>query len=383
MIDPCLLFDEFRTRYGATPRCFQAPGRVNLIGEHTDYNGGFVLPLAIPFGTTVLAAPRMDRTVRAYSRNLGEEIIFSLDHPNRPLRGTWSDYVEGMAQSLVKRGVLLKGADLLLESDVPVGAGLSSSAALEMAVGLALISLADASLSLLELALAGQAAEHEWVGTRCGIMDQAISATGKANHALLLDCRSLETRQVPLRLPGASLVLCDSRVKHSLASSAYNERRKECEEGARLLGVTSLRELDQLDQLDQKVNLETLPAPIKQRVRHVVGENARTLAACSALEGGRLEEMGRLMFESHASLREDYEVSCRELDRLVELAEGIEGVFGARMTGGGFGGCTINLVRTDALEYFEQTIQERYRAEFGQPGIYRVSASDGARELRD
>lgn len=381
MIDPCLLFDEFRTRYGATPRCFQAPGRVNLLGEHTDYNGGFVLPLAIPFGTTVLAAPRMDRTVRAYSRNLGEEIIFSLDRPNPPLRGTWSDYLEGMAQSLVKRGVLLKGADLLLESDVPVGAGLSSSAALEMAVGLALISLADASLSPLDLALAGQAAEHEWVGTRCGIMDQAISATGKAGHALLLDCRSLETRQVPLRLPGASLVLCDSRVKHSLASSAYNERRKECEQGARMLGVASLRELDRLD---QKEHLESLPAPIKQRVRHVVGENARTLAACSALEGGRLEEMGRLMFESHSSLRDDYEVSCRELDRLVEIAEGIEGVFGARMTGGGFGGCTINLVRTDALERFERTIRERYRAEFGiEPGIYRVSASDGARESRD
>ena len=374
----------FRERYGRVARLFRAPGRVNLIGEHTDYNGGFVLPMAIERETVVAAAPRPDRTVRAYSVGLGEELNFDLDHPHPPRRGVWLDYVEGVAQALESRGVELSGADLLIDSDVPAGAGLSSSAALEISVGLALVRVSGQEIDGVTLALAGQQAEHTYVGAQVGIMDQFISALARERHALLIDCRSLEAEPVPLDTTEAAFVVADTRVKHELSSSEYNVRRAECARGVELLrehlpGITQLRDVSVAD-FHQHAHV--LPDPILRRCRHIVTENERTLSAARALRAGDLAEMGRLMYESHDSLRDDYEVSSPELDVLVELARGLPGVLGARMTGGGFGGSTVSLVRREALENFERALSEGYERETGRrPAILVSEAAAGAAEV--
>ena len=385
MIDAGTVREAFRELFGGgEPRLFRAPGRVNLIGEHTDYNGGFVLPMAIERGTTVAAAPREDRRVRAHSVNLGSTAEFDLDRPGRPRRGVWFDYVEGVAQALVRRGARLRGADLVVESDVPAGAGLSSSAALEVSTGMALAAVSGASVERVELALAGQEAEHTYVGTMCGIMDQLTSACGREGHALLIDCRSLETTAIPLDTTETVVVVCDTRVKHELASSAYNERRADCERGVELLrrvlpAVTALRDVS-VEDLQRYGGC--LPEIIRRRCRHVVTENARTLRAAGALRAGCMEEMGRLMWQSHESLRDDYEVSCAELDALVEIAAGVEGVAGARMTGGGFGGSTVNLVSRRALREFGSTITTEFTKLFGHaPVVYVSEAGGGAKEV--
>ncbi len=374
----------FRERYGRAARIFRAPGRVNLIGEHTDYNGGFVLPMAIERETVVAAAPRPDRTVRAYSVGLKEELSFDLDHPNPPRRGVWLDYVEGVAQALESRGIRLSGADLLIDSDVPAGAGLSSSAALEISVGLALVRVSGREVDGVTLALAGQQAEHTYVGTLCGIMDQFVAALARERHALLIDCRSLEAEPVPLDTRSAAFVVADTRVKHELSSSEYNVRRAECARGVELLrehlpGITQLRDVSVADFRQYS---HVLPDPIRRRCRHIVTENERTLSAASALRAGDLAEMGRLMYESHYSLRDDYEVSSPELDVLVELARGLDGVLGARMTGGGFGGSTVSLVRRAALEDFERALSEGYERETGKrPAVLVSEAGAGAAEV--
>jgi galactokinase len=374
----------FRERYGRAARIFRAPGRVNLIGEHTDYNGGFVLPMAIERETVVAAAPRADRTVRTYSVGLDEELSFDLDHPGPPRRGIWLDYVEGVARALESRGLKLSGADLLIDSDVPAGAGLSSSAALEIAVGLALTRVSGQELDGVTLALAGQQAEHTYVGTLCGIMDQFVAALARERHALLIDCRSLEAEPVPLDTTEAAFVVADTRVKHELSSSEYNVRRAECARGVELLqeylpGITQLRDVSVAD---FRQHADVLPDPIRRRCRHIVTENVRTLDAARALRAGDLAEMGRLMYESHYSLRDDYEVSSPELDVLVELARGLDGVLGARMTGGGFGGSTVSLVRRAALEDFERALSEGYERESGRrPAILVSEAGAGAAEL--
>ena len=385
MIDIDALRRAFQAQYGTEPRLFRAPGRVNLIGEHTDYNDGFVLPMAIDHATIVAAAARDDRLVRVYSLNVDERAEFDLDQPGTPQRGIWLDYVEGVARSLEERGVRLSGADLALTSDVPIGSGLSSSAAIEVSVALALLSISDKQLDRVSLALAGQAAEHNYVGMKCGIMDQFISAMGRAGHALLIDCRSFETTHIPVDTSRMVVGICDSRVKHELASSEYNTRRAECERGVEILrevlpGITALRDVSVAD--FEKYE-DRLPEPIGRRCRHVVTENARTLAAAEALKAGELEEMGRLMVLSHKSLRDDYEVSCRELDILVEVATSLEGVAGARMTGGGFGGCTVNLVRREAIDEFREVITTEYKkATNTDPTIYVSEAGDGAKEIR-
>jgi galactokinase len=374
----------FGERYGRVARIFRAPGRVNLIGEHTDYNGGFVLPMAIERETVVAAAPRADRTVRAYSASLKEELSFDLDHPHPPRRGLWLDYVEGVAQALESRGVKLSGADLLIDSDVPAGAGLSSSAALEISVGLALARVSEREVDGVTLALAGQQAEHTYVGTLCGIMDQFVAALARERHALLIDCRSLEFEPVPLDTTEAAFVVADTRVKHELSSSEYNVRRAECARGVELLrerlpGITELRDVSVAD---LRLYGDTLPEPIRRRCRHIVTENERTLGAARALRAGDLAGMGRLMYESHDSLRDDYEVSSPELDVLVELARGLPGVLGARMTGGGFGGSTVSLVRREALEDFERALSEGYeRATGKRPAILVSEAGAGAAEV--
>ncbi|HEV7890282.1 MAG TPA: galactokinase [Pyrinomonadaceae bacterium] len=361
------LMRAFAERHGRAARCFRAPGRVNLIGEHTDYNGGFVMPMAIDRSTLVAAAPREDRLVSVYSLNREEEFTFDLDNPGERRRGLWLDYVEGVARALESRGVTLRGADSMLVSDVPEGAGLSSSAALEVSAG---------------LALAGQQAEHTYVGTMCGIMDQFVAAVGREGHALLIDCRTLEASPVPLDTSRVCVAIADTNVKHELSASEYNVRRAECEEGVRLLrrflpGVEQLRDVsvEDFERFAQE-----LPEVIRRRCRHVVTEDARTLAAAEALRRGDLEEVGRLMRLSHESLRDDYEVSCPELDVLAETAWGIDGVLGSRMTGGGFGGSTVSLVRRERLSEFRGALEASYAARFGRLPTLIVSEPGGGAE---
>src|SRR5215831_13939343 len=363
MVETTALLGEFRRRFGEGDiRVFWAPGRVNLIGEHTDYNGGFVLPMAIDRGTIVAARPAGHRQVRVHTMNLNESAEFDLDSGRRPRTGSWLDYVEGVARSLEARGAWLGGADLVIHSTVPVGAGLSSSAALETSVGMALLSIAGLEMDGKSLALAGQAAEHEYVGIKCGIMDQYVAAMGAAGHALLIDCRTVESTKVKIGFSDLALLVCDTGVRHALASSEYNRRRAECEQAVRLLAevlpnVRSLRDVS-LDDFQQ--SQRELPGVIARRCRHVITENYRTLAARALLEDGDGPGFGRLMLDSHISLRDDYEVSCAELDLLVDAAMKVEGTIGARMTGGGFGGCTVNLVRIDALDRFRDFVQREY-----------------------
>ncbi len=383
-IEQTILLTEFQKLYGRAPRLFRAPGRVNLIGEHTDYNGGFVLPMAIEYETVVAAAARADRKIFVRSVNLDESGEIDLDAPAQKLRGSWLDYVEGVARILERENAKLSGADLLISSDVPAGAGLSSSAALEMSVGLALAEISDQAIDKVKLALTGQAAEHEFVGANVGIMDQFISALGEKGHALLIDCRSLHAEQIPLASEEAAIVICDSKVKHKLAASEYNTRRKECETGVMLL-KKFLPDIEQLRDVSVE-NFEKyaphLPNTIAKRCRHVVTENERTLLAAEALKKNDFAEFGRLMRLSHASLSSDYEVSCRELDWLVTIADDCAGVFGARMTGGGFGGSTVNLVRRKSINDFTEKISVEYeRLANLKSSIYVSRAAAGASEI--
>ncbi len=384
MIEPNEVRRAFQNLYETEPRLFRAPGRVNLIGEHTDYNDGFVMPMAINRDTVVAARARKDRRVRVHTFNLNETVEFDLDHPGPGGRRHWLDYVEGVAQSLLRRGIQLRGADLALKSDVPEGAGLSSSAALEISVGLALSSVSEVAIDKVQLALAGQQAEHEFVGAKVGIMDQYIAALGRAGHALLIDCRSLQPTLIPMNLPDTAIAICNTRVKHELASSEYNTRRAECERGVELLRevLPDVRALRDVSVAEFEQYQDLLPEPVKRRCRHIVTENARTLAAADALKAGNLREMGKLMYQSHESLRDDYEVSCTELDLLVNIARTIEGVAGARMTGGGFGGCTVNLVHRDNLQTFQEKISNDYQSKIGHPPfIYVSEAVNGAEEV--
>lgn len=378
------LRDEFENIYRRRPRFFRAPGRVNLIGEHTDYNGGFVLPMAIERETIVAGAVREDRKIRICSLNLNEASVIDLDEPAAARRGSWLDYIEGVARILERGGVKLCGADLLVESDVPSGAGLSSSAALEIAIGLAFTEISGKSVDKINLALTGQAAEHEFVGAKVGIMDQYISAMGKKNHALLIDCRSLEAEQIPFSSSDVAVVICDSKVKHEIADSEYNKRRGECEQAVELLRkfLPNITQLRDVGIKDFERFAGQLPETIKKRCRHVVTENERTLNAAKSLRENNFPEFGRLMWLSHASLRDDYEVSCRELDLLVKIASQCEGVLGGRMTGGGFGGSTVNLVLKSDTEAFLTKITKEYRQQTNiEPAVYVSNAAGGANEL--
>lgn len=383
------LRSRFVESFGGTPAVFSAPGRINLIGEHTDYNDGFVMPVAIDFHTWVAVARREDRTVVVHSEERRETAQFNLDEIDAAPEHRWLDYVRGVALQLKASGYALQGCNLAISSDVPIGAGLSSSAALEVASALALIhaagcSLEDTPSSRVNLAKICQRAENDTVGARVGIMDQFASINGRAGHALLLDCRSLEFEL--LALPDdVSLVICNTMVKHSHAGGEYNARRSQCEEGVRRLaaslpGVRALRDVSE-EQLEQ--HKTDLPETIFRRCRHVVAENARTLCAATALRAGEISKFGELMYDSHRSLRDDYEVSCAELDVMVELASQFQGTYGARMTGGGFGGCTINLVEKAKVEDFKSEISRSYEKKTGVlPQIYVTSAADGASAVR-
>ncbi len=338
----------FEARFSEVPRVFRAPGRVNLIGEHTDYNDGLVMPAAIEFATWVAVTPREDRRLIVHSMNYDESGVFGLDGARH--RGNWSDYVVGVARTLERAGIPMRGANLLIRSDVPIGAGLSSSAALEVAVALALL---PEPLDPTTVARLCQRAENEFVGVRCGIMDQFVACHARAGNAIMLDCRSLDYSFAPLP-DGVKMVIANTMVRHSLAGGEYNKRRAECAEAAAYFG-RSLRDVTLQD-----LERATLPEAIHRRCRHVITENARVLDARAALDRGDLAAFGERMYESHRSLRDDYEVSCAELDMLVEIASGEPGAYGSRMTGGGFGGCTINLVREESVDGFRRAIKAKY-----------------------
>jgi galactokinase len=373
---------KFERLFGQSPRIYAAPGRVNLIGEHTDYNDGFVMPAAIGFYTQVAVAPRSDRKLLIHSENYAEEMEFDLDNLPTSRAGHWSDYALGVAAMIAQSGVRLRGSTLLVSGNVPQGAGLSSSASIEVAVGYSLLDSASQAIDLTKLALLSQRAENEFVGAKCGIMDQFVCTHGKRGHALLLDCRSLEYRLLPL--PGVPLVIANTMVKHSLSQGEYNDRRAECEVGVRILArrlpkVTALRDatLADLDAYGHEMS-----DAVFRRCRHVVTENARTLRAAEALDSRNLPAFGDLMRQSHQSLRDDFEVSCAELDLMVELGEQVPGVYGTRMTGGGFGGCTITLLRDESVAAFQKSVSEEYeRATGRKPEIYVCSAADGVGKI--
>ena len=377
------LAQRFEKLFGSRPCVFRAPGRVNLIGEHTDYNDGFVMPAAVAFSTYVAIAARPDRKLVIHSEEFPGNFEFDLDNLPQRRTGAWCDYVLGVASVLRQHSHKLAGANLLVHGEVPIGAGLSSSAAIEVASALALLSLGAIHMPLPEIAKLCREAENNFVGARVGIMDQFVSCMGKAGHAFLLDCRSLEFKFVPIPA-GTRLVVCNTMVKHDIATGAYNARREECEEGVRLFAkwdpsVRALRDVS-VDLLDQ--HARDLPATIWKRCSHVIRENQRTQAAAGALSVGDLKRLGELMRESHHSLRDFYEVSCRELDLMVEAAEGLPGFCGGRMTGGGFGGCTVNLVREESATDFAAQISERYQRATGiTPQVYICSAEDGAQAL--
>ena len=385
MIDVEELKRSFRHLYNADPRLFSAPGRVNLIGEHTDYNDGFVLPMAVDRRTVVAAAANGKNLIRVKSLEFDESAQIDLTIAIGRLQPHWVNYVEGVARVLIERGVSLPGADLMITSTVPIGSGMSSSAALEMSVGAALITLGGSKVDLIELALAAQRAEHVYAGTKCGLMDQLAAAFGQKGHALLIDCRSLEREPIELKIGESAIVVCDTNVKHELAASAYNERRSECERGVELLRehLPNIRALRDVTEQDFAMYGERLPEPIRRRCRHVITENARTLRAGEALRQGDVKEFGALMQMSHQSLRDDYEVSSPELDTMVDIAMSQNGVAGARMTGGGFGGCTINLVARSALEPFLMRVSREYEERTRrQPATYVVAAEEGVKEIR-
>jgi len=365
---------HFEALYGEVPPFLvRAPGRVNLIGEHTDYNDGFVLPMAINRAVWIALRPRSDRLIVLHSLNFDDATAIDLDSLTHE-DGGWREYVKGVAYVLGQR-FNLGGWEGVLVGDVPIGAGLSSSAAVELATARAFAAAGNLAWNPAEMARAGQRAENEWVGMNCGIMDQMISAAGERDHALLIDCRTLETQAVPLP-PGTVVVVLDTATRRGLVDSAYNERRAQCEAAARFFGVPALRDVDMVMFSARADELDPIT---RARARHVISENERTLAAAEAMRRGDAGAMGELMDASHLSMRDDFEISRAEMDVMVELAQAHPACFGARMTGGGFGGAAVALVRAAEADAFATEVGAGYRSATGlQPQIYICTATDGA-----
>ncbi|MFQ3175054.1 MAG: galactokinase [Psychromonas sp.] len=356
----------------------QAPGRVNLIGEHTDYNDGFVLPCAINYQTMVAAAKRQDNIIRVVSVDYGNAIDrFDITQPIEFNENKmWANYVRGVVKCLLSRGFKFQGADIVVSGNVPQGAGLSSSASLEVVIGQTFKTLYDLDISQAEVALNGQQAENEFVGCNCGIMDQLISAQGKKNNSLLIDCRSLQTKAFPMP-DNLSIVIINSNKKRGLVDSEYNTRRLQCEEAARVFGVKALRDVN-VEQFNARI--AELDDVVAQRARHVITENARTLQAAQALSDNNIILMGKLMAESHASMRDDFAITVSEIDKLVDIVKteiGDQG--GVRMTGGGFGGCIVALIPSELVDGVKAAVVSQYCAATGlNASIYVCHASDGA-----
>ena len=383
MQDPEKLHALHKSRFGADPEIFAAPGRVNLIGEHTDYAEGFVMPAAIDFATMAAISPRSDGKVVLFSENYAEERTFEAAALPSKAQDHWTDYPLGVLSILMGEGNRIPAFSLSIWSDVPLASGLSSSAALEVATAVAVCSLMGVSYPGPVLARLCQRSENEFVGSACGIMDQFISANGKKDHALLIDCRDLSFRAAPI--PGhVSLVIANTMVKHAVTGTEYTSRRAQVEEAAAVIArhrpeVKFLRDatLDDLENYGSEMSALAL-----KRARHVISENIRTVAAAEALLRGDLRELGRLMAEAHVSYSQDFEASCPEADSMVELAQDLPGLIGARLTGGGFGGCTVNLVETINAADFASTLRQRYAAKWGiEPQIHICHASGGAHRV--
>jgi len=362
----------------------KAPGRVNIIGEHTDYTDGYVLPIAIDRSVLVAMRPNGSSTVNIHSVNYDQSASFDLSAEALCENAQWLRYPFGTAKVLQARGHVLEGIDAAVEGNVPLGGGLSSSAAIEVAFALAYCAASKLDVDRLTLAQLCRTAESQYAGVNCGIMDQYVALFAEKDHALFLDCRNLTHEQVPCRTDAVKLVVSDTGVRHSLAGSEYNTRRAQCERGAaffarRIDGVRNLRDLASED-----VNTfgQDLESPVLERCRHVITENARTMAAAQALRQKNVYQLGVLMSASHESLKNDYEVTCKELDLMVDIAHELPGVFGSRMTGGGFGGCTISLVAGEKVDDFGKALAKKYEAATGiSPHIYVVAAENGAEIL--
>ncbi|MBQ8844360.1 MAG: galactokinase [Elusimicrobiaceae bacterium] len=384
------LKQKFSEVFGSenTPRVFASPGRVNLIGEHTDYNGGHVFPCALSFNTYVLIAKRNDRKIRLFSANFADKPVIeaALCHIVYDKKQDWANYPLGVLAVLLKREYPIdSGFDILFWGDIPQGAGLSSSASIEVATAYALSSVFDLRIPKFELSKIGQEAENKFVGMNCGIMDQFASAMGKANHAILLDCNTLNYKYAPLDLNGVSILLCNTNKPHNLIESKYNERRSQSEHALQQLqSKLSIKALGELTEEEFEANKELITDPVeRKRAKHAVYENQRTLKAAQKLQEGDLPGFGKLMNDSHISLRDDYEVTGAELDAMASAAWEQEGVLGARMTGGGFGGCVVALVQNEHLETFKNNVARIYQAKTGyKPDFYVASAGAGAREIK-
>ena len=370
---------KFVELYGEGATLYTSPGRINLIGEHTDYNGGFVFPGAVDKG--IVAAIRLNGTdkVRAFALDLNESAQFGLQEEDKPSQG-WACYIFGVCREIVKRGGKIGGFDTVFAGDVPLGAGMSSSAALESTFAFALNDLYNLGIEKFELARIGQSTEHNYCGVKCGIMDQFASVHGKAGHLMRLDCRSMEFTYFPFdpTKHGYRLMLVNSCVKHELVGSPYNDRRASCERVAAVLGQEFLRgaTMEQLENIKDKISEEDY-----LRARYVIGEEQRVLDVCEALERDDYKTVGERMYQTHWGMSRDYEVSCEELDFLVTVAEQC-GVTGSRIMGGGFGGCTINLVKEELYDNFVKTVTEQFEAKYGhKPEVYPVVISDGSRSL--
>ena len=379
---------KFQELYGKEDgiRAYFAPGRVNLIGEHTDYNGGHVFPCALTLGTYGIVRDREDRKLRFYSMNFESLGIIetSLDDLVPDEAANWTNYPKGVMWAFEKRGYkLAHGMDILIYGNIPSGSGLSSSASLEVLTGLMLKdTFGFENLTMVEVALIGQDAENNFNGCNCGIMDQFASAMGKKDHAIFLDTNTLNYEYAPVILKDAKIVITNSKVKHSLVDSAYNDRRNECETALKeLQAELPIHSLGELTQEEFELHKEAIKDPVRQRrAKHAVYENQRTIRAVEALRGNDVELFGRLMNESHQSLKEDYQVSCREIDILVDMAQAMPGVLGSRITGGGFGGCTVSIVRNDAVDGFISQIGKTYQEKVGHEAeFYVVDIGDGAK----
>ncbi|MBR1856891.1 MAG: galactokinase [Oribacterium sp.] len=375
----------FEEKFGASDgvKCYFAPGRVNLIGEHTDYNGGHVFPCALTIGTYAAAKKRDDRKLRFYSVNLDKTGVIetSLDE-FKPLKDdNWTSYLKGVMWAFEKRGFKMdRGLDIAIYGNIPNGSGLSSSASIEVLTGFVLRELYGFDVTNVDLAIIGQDAENNYCGMNCGIMDQFASSMGKKDNAIFLDCATLNYEYAPVVLNGMKLVVTNTNKKHKLVGSAYNDRRRESEEAREILAsVAGIKTLGDLSNEDFEKHKDAIKDPVVQkRAKHAVYENNRTLTAVAALKAGDIETFGKLMNASHVSLRDDFEVSCEELDVLVEEAWKVPGVLGSRMTGGGFGGCTVSIVKDEAVEDFRKLVGEAYRNRVGYDcTFYVVSIGDG------
>ena len=360
------VLQDFKKNFGGEPIIVRSPGRVNIIGEHTDYNNGFVLPAAIDKAIYVAVSPRNDEQIKLYSGEFDKSFDTSLTKL-KPTKEGWPNYILGVADQLMKRGYAIKGFNLAIDGDVPIGSGLSSSAAVECATAFALNEIFKLGISKKDLAFIGQKAEHTFAGVMCGIMDQFASVFGKKDHVIKLDCQSLDYEYVPLKLEGYKILLLNTNVKHSLASSEYNTRRAQCEQGVAWIKehhpeVNSLRDAD-MEMLHKYV--QPKDALIYKRCKYVVEEKERLLTGCEDLKKGDLKSLGRKMFQTHDGLSKEYEVSCKELDFLVDAVRNNPDIVGARMMGGGFGGCTINIVKEEAIDPLVKSIGESYEKNMG------------------